>query len=163
MGSLAKGVFAESLRKFCGNSAESSRTIRFIAPGKGAEFCGKFAEISRKFAENFLQWPLPERPHKCSADNNISTMFSCLAGPFGFLRRAQTRDLLWWNRWRRHDSRCQPSCPLNLDLGGDNLTPQISGAAPRKHCKTRGFGHSTPKFTVWAKIITRTLKLFWIN
>ena len=50
-GVVSEGVFAESLR---GNSAESSRKLRFIAPGKGAE-------ILRKFAENFLQ---SERPHK---------------------------------------------------------------------------------------------------
>ena len=29
---------------------------------------GKFAEISRKFAENFVQWPLPEQPHKWIAE-----------------------------------------------------------------------------------------------
>ena len=54
MGSLAKGF----LRKVCGNSAESLRKfakIRFIASGKGAEILRKVAEISRKFAENFLQ------------------------------------------------------------------------------------------------------------
>ena len=42
--------------------------IRFIASGKGAEtlrkVCGNFAEI----AGNFLQRPLPERPHKWIAD-----------------------------------------------------------------------------------------------
>ena len=32
------------------------------------KFCGKFAEISRNFAENFRQWPLPERPQKWIAE-----------------------------------------------------------------------------------------------
>ena len=63
-GVVSEGVVAESLRKFCGNLQE----IRFIASGKGAEIlrkvCGNFVEI----AENFLQWPLPERPHKWTAD-----------------------------------------------------------------------------------------------
>ena len=35
-----------------------------IASGKGAEILRKVAETSRKFAEHFLQWLLPERPHK---------------------------------------------------------------------------------------------------
>ena len=53
-GVVSEGVFAESLRKFGGNSAESSRKLRFIAPGKGAEIlrkvCGNFAEICGKFS-----------------------------------------------------------------------------------------------------------------
>ena len=68
MGSLAKG----SLRKVCGNSAEILRKVHgqyvLLRQERVRKFCGKFAEISQKFAENFLQWPLPERPHKCSAD-----------------------------------------------------------------------------------------------
>ena len=54
MGSLAKGF----LRKVCRNSAESSRKfakMRFVASEKGAEILRKVAEISRKFADNFLQ------------------------------------------------------------------------------------------------------------
>ena len=53
-GVVSEGVFAESLRKFCGISAESSRKLRSIAPGKGAEIlrkvCGNFAEICGKFS-----------------------------------------------------------------------------------------------------------------
>ena len=53
-GVVSEGVFAESLRKFCGNSAERSRKLRFIAPGKGAEslrkVCGNFAEICGNFS-----------------------------------------------------------------------------------------------------------------
>ena len=48
MGALAKGVFAESLRKVRGNFAENA----LYCVRKG---CGNSAEISRKFAENFLQ------------------------------------------------------------------------------------------------------------
>ena len=52
MGSLAKGF----LRKVCGNSAESSAETTFLLRQERVrKFCGKFAEISRKFAENFLQ------------------------------------------------------------------------------------------------------------
>ena len=45
-------------RKVCGNSAENSRKFLqkvLIASGKGAEILQKVAEISRNFAENFLQ------------------------------------------------------------------------------------------------------------
>ena len=48
--------YAESSRKF--------EKIRFIASGEGAEILQKVAETSQKFADFFLQWPLPERPHK---------------------------------------------------------------------------------------------------
>ena len=48
---VSEGFFAEILRKIRG----SLQRIRFIAAGKGAKFCGKFAELSRKFAENFRQ------------------------------------------------------------------------------------------------------------
>ena len=51
-GVVSEGFLAESLRKFCRNSAESSRKLR---QERVRKFCGKFAEISRKFAENFLQ------------------------------------------------------------------------------------------------------------
>ena len=44
MGSLAKGF----LRKVCGNSAESSRKIRFIASGRGAEILRKVCGNLRK-------------------------------------------------------------------------------------------------------------------
>ena len=64
-GVISEGVFAESLRKFCGNSAESSRTIRFIAPGKGAEIlrkvCGNFTEICGKFSA-MTPSPFPNDP-----------------------------------------------------------------------------------------------------
>ena len=64
MGSLAKGF----LRKVCGNSAEILRKVCgncvLLCQERVWRFCGKFAEISRKFAENFLRWPLPERPCK---------------------------------------------------------------------------------------------------
>ena len=55
MGSLAKG----SLWKVCGNSAESSRTIRFIAPGKGAEILRKVCGNLRKI---FCNDPFPNDP-----------------------------------------------------------------------------------------------------
>ena len=55
-GVVSEGFFAENsaeiLRKFRGKFAE---TIRFIAPGKGAEMLRKVCGNSRKFAENFLQ------------------------------------------------------------------------------------------------------------
>ena len=47
-GVVSEGFFAESLRKFCREFAETT----FCCARKG---CGKFAEISRKFVENFLQ------------------------------------------------------------------------------------------------------------
>ena len=47
-GVVSEGVFAESLRKFCGKFAE---TTSYCAR-KG---CGNSVEISRKFAESFLQ------------------------------------------------------------------------------------------------------------
>ena len=50
MGSLAKGFFAES----CGNSAESSQKLRFIAPGKGAEIPRKVRGNLRKILCNDL-------------------------------------------------------------------------------------------------------------
>ena len=43
---------------------------RSVESGKGAEIVQKVADILRKFAENFLQWPLPERPHKWTAEKN---------------------------------------------------------------------------------------------
>ena len=53
-GVVSEGVFAESLRKFCGKFAEICKEVRFIAPGKGAEIlrkvCGNFAEICGKFS-----------------------------------------------------------------------------------------------------------------
>ena len=59
MGSLAKAF----LQKVCGMFAEISKNY-VITSGKGAGTLRKFAEILWKFAESFLQWPLPERPHK---------------------------------------------------------------------------------------------------
>ena len=52
---LTSGVVSEGvLRKVCGNSVESSRKRRFIAPRKGAEIlwkvCGNFAEICGKIS-----------------------------------------------------------------------------------------------------------------
>ena len=41
------------------------------------KFCGKFAEIVRKFVEKFLKWPLPERPHKWIAQTKGSRRSSC--------------------------------------------------------------------------------------
>ena len=55
MGSLAKGF----LRKVCGNSAESSRKLRFVAPGKGAESLRKFRGNLRKIFHND---PFPNDP-----------------------------------------------------------------------------------------------------
>ena len=55
MGSLAKGF----LRKVCGNSAESSRKLRFVAPGKGAESLRKFRGNLRKI---FCNDPFPNDP-----------------------------------------------------------------------------------------------------
>ena len=55
MGSLAKGF----LRKVCGNSAESLRKLRFIAPGKGAEILRKFRGNLRKI---FCNDPFPNDP-----------------------------------------------------------------------------------------------------
>ena len=64
-GVVSEGVFAESLQKFCGKFADSCKNVHFIASGNSAEslqkirgnlrkiFCN--AEISRTFAENFLQ------------------------------------------------------------------------------------------------------------
>ena len=53
-GVVSEGVFAESLRKFCGKFAEICKEMRFIAPGKGVEIlrkvCGNFAEICGKFS-----------------------------------------------------------------------------------------------------------------
>ena len=53
-GVVSKGVFAESLRKFCGKFAEICKEMSFIAPEKGAEIlrkvCGNFAEICGKFS-----------------------------------------------------------------------------------------------------------------
>ena len=54
MGSLAKVFFF-----FFGNSAESSRKLRFIAPGKGAEILRKFRGNLRKF---FCDDPFPNDP-----------------------------------------------------------------------------------------------------
>ena len=61
---VSEGVFAEILRKVYWYLQK----CRFIASGKRAEILRKVAEISRKCAETFLQWPLPERPHKWIAD-----------------------------------------------------------------------------------------------
>ena len=58
-GVVSEGVFAESLRKFCGNSAESSRKRHFIAPGKGAESLRKFHGNLRKI---FCNDPFPNDP-----------------------------------------------------------------------------------------------------
>ena len=48
MGSLAKGFFAEILRKVRGKYV-------LLRQERVRKFCGKFAEILRKFAENCLQ------------------------------------------------------------------------------------------------------------
>ena len=55
MGPLAKGF----LRKVCGNFAESSRKLRFIAPGKGAGILRKFRGNLRKI---FWNDPFPNDP-----------------------------------------------------------------------------------------------------
>ena len=69
MGSLARVFF---LRKVCGNSAENSwkfvKTCVLLRQERVRKFCGKFAEISRKVADIFLQCPLPGRHHKLIAD-----------------------------------------------------------------------------------------------
>ena len=53
-GVVSEGVFAESLRKFCGKFAGNLQRNAFIAPGKGAEIlrkvCGNFAELCGKFS-----------------------------------------------------------------------------------------------------------------
>ena len=36
--------------------------------------------------------------------------------------------------------------PYPLNIGGRQFHTPNLGVAPKKHCKTRGFGHSTPKF-----------------
>ena len=51
MGSLAQGFFAESLQKFCGKFAEIYEKYFLLRQ----EIRGKVAEISRKFANFFLQ------------------------------------------------------------------------------------------------------------
>ena len=66
------GKFAEFLRKFC-------RKYVLLRQERVRKFCGKFAQILWKFAENFLEWPLPERPHKCIAE--------LLGGRFGTANR----------------------------------------------------------------------------
>ena len=62
-GVVSEGVFAESLRKFCGNSAESSQRTTFYCARKG---CGNSAESLRKFHGNlrkiFCNDPFPNDP-----------------------------------------------------------------------------------------------------
>ena len=60
-GVVSEGFFAESLRNFCGKFAEFCKEMRVIAPGQGTESLRKFRGNLQK---SFLQWPLPERPHK---------------------------------------------------------------------------------------------------
>ena len=83
-------VFAES---FCGNSAESSRKTMFNCARKG---CGNSAESLRKFAENFLQWPLPERPHKWIVDLLGSQWF---VWPHVWVLRHWGRFPWWGGLW----------------------------------------------------------------
>ena len=45
-GVVSEGVFAESLRKFCGKFEEICKEIRFIAAGKGVEILQKFCRKS---------------------------------------------------------------------------------------------------------------------
>ena len=65
-GVVREGVFAESLRKFCGKFAEICKEMRFVAPGKGAEIlrkvCGNFAEICGKFPAMTPSRPCPSFP-----------------------------------------------------------------------------------------------------
>ena len=72
MGSLAKGVLAESLWKFCGNFAEICKRCAVIVSGKGVEIlrkvCGNFAEISGKLAAMTPS----ERPHKRIVEHLIN-------------------------------------------------------------------------------------------
>ena len=69
-GVVSEGFFAESLRKFCGNS----RKLRGIASGKGAEIlrkvCGNFAKIFGKFS---AMTPFPNDPI-----SELLTFVSCL-------------------------------------------------------------------------------------
>ena len=69
---------------FCRNSAETSRKFakKYVwqCQERVQKFCGKFAEIWWKFAEHFLQWPLPKQPHKRIADlwRNLSRVSPCM-------------------------------------------------------------------------------------
>ena len=58
-GVVSKGVFAESLRKFCGKFAEICKEMSVIAPGKGAEILRKFRGNVRNI---FCNDPFPNDP-----------------------------------------------------------------------------------------------------
>ena len=63
VGSLAKGFFAASWRKFCRNFAEFAQKNTFHCVRKGhrnsVESCGNVAEICRNFSE---MYPFPNDP-----------------------------------------------------------------------------------------------------
>ena len=54
-GVVSEGVFAESLRKLCEFLRKFAKKCVLLRHESLRNFCGKFAEISWKFAENFLQ------------------------------------------------------------------------------------------------------------
>ena len=101
MGLLAKG----SLQKFCGKFAEIKKKMR---QERVRKFCGKL----RKFAENVLQWPLPERPHEWIADQQ---WFQKLLGVsdaltlFLYSFRVHFRECKWWVS-------VPPLCPVLVKL-----------------------------------------------
>ena len=61
-GVVSEGVFAESLRKFCGKFAEIFKKYALVRQERARKFCGKlrnFAEILRK---SFCNDPFPNDP-----------------------------------------------------------------------------------------------------
>ena len=62
MGSLAKGFFAESLRKFCGKFAEICRKYVLLRQERVRKFCGKLRKFRGKLRKIFCNDPFPNDP-----------------------------------------------------------------------------------------------------
>ena len=50
------------MRKFCGNFAEISQKLRFIAKGRVRKFCGKLRQFRRNLQNIFCNDPFPIDP-----------------------------------------------------------------------------------------------------
>ena len=156
MGLLAPFFFC--LRKLRGNL----QNIRFYCVRKG---CGKLAEIAWKLAENFLQWPPPERPRtKWIVDVLISQPLPGFFLSFwGYLR--QWKGHVWESQWDFLRLISEAKNNSKMDWTSDNKTTfkatfclkQFFGweggprhQAPKRHKPLRFKGARKPWSVNWS-------------
>ena len=61
-GVVSEGVFAESLRKFCGKFAEICRKYVLLRQERVRKFCGKLRKFRGKLRKIFCNDPFPNDP-----------------------------------------------------------------------------------------------------